>query len=72
MKIEFIDKDQIWTDEQTNYWFLVDGESYAIADQNGTLRLLDRDGCPMDDPRAADHDRIKDALLPHYEAHIND
>ena len=66
MIIEFIEKDQVYQEETTNYWFSVDGESYAISDCNGELSLLDSDGCPGDNPR------IFDALKPEYEKRIMD
>ena len=69
-EIVFVDKDQNWQDETTNYWFLVDGESYGISDSNGEQRLLDSDGCPVED--CNDHDGIKALLMPHYENYIND
>ena len=74
-KIEFVEKDQIWQNEQTNYWFNVDGESYAVADQNGNLSLLDSEGYPIAghgnfvNPR---YENLLSDLKPHYEAHIED
>lgn len=46
MQIDFVQKDQIWQNETTNYWFQVDGEGWAISDCNGVISLLDCDGCP--------------------------
>lgn len=66
--IEFIEKDQIWQNETTNYWFTVDGESWAISDSNGCVQLLDCDGCPVDP--CNDHDSILELLLPHYYCNI--
>lgn len=68
--ITFIEKDQIWQDETTNYWFEVDGINWAILDNNGEIKLLDTDGYPVED--CNDHDNIKDLLFPEYEKHIND
>jgi len=70
MNIEFIEKDQIWQEQQTTYWFSVDGVEYAIADQEGSLGLLDSSGYPIDD--CNDHDNIKDALISEYKKHIDD
>ena len=70
MNIEFLEKDQLWNDERTNYWFSVDGEEYAVSDQNGELTLLDHNSVPVDE--CNDHGNILDALLPHYRNHIND
>lgn len=67
-KVEFIEKDNIYQNETTNYWFNVDGENYAISDCNGELTLIDRDGCPAD----VKDNNIKDLLIPEYEKHIND
>ena len=49
MKVKFIEKDRIEQEEQTNYWFLIDGISYAIAEKNGELRVLDHQGYPIAD-----------------------
>lgn len=68
--ITFIQKDQLWNDEQTNYWFSVNDEEYAIADQNGDLKLLDADGVPVEP--CNDHDRVFDQLVPLVENHIED
>ena len=68
--INFIEKDQDWANETTRYWFDVDGTNYCIADQNGDLTLLDDEGFPIEEQN--DHNRIKAALIPHYEKHIND
>ncbi len=50
--ISFLEKDQNWADERTNYWFNVeiDGEktTVAISDHNGELTALDSDGKPID------------------------
>ena len=70
MKIKFIEKDQNWQEQQTTYWFEVDGAEYAIADQNGELSLLDKNSYPIDDWN--DHDNVKDALISEYTKHIND
>ena len=61
LTVAFIDADQNFQDETTNYWFLVDGESFALSDCNGEVQLLDCDGCPVDD--CNDHDGIKQLLV---------
>lgn len=66
MKITFLEKDQIWQEERTLYFFDVDGSSYAIADDQGQLTLLDDEGFPIDPQN--DHDNILRQLLPHYDA----
>ena len=68
MEIKFVEKDQNWQNGSTNYWFDVDGETYAICDEAGQLSLLDCDGCPIDE--CNDHDNVKDALIPEYKKHI--
>lgn len=70
MSIKFIEKDQNWQEQQTTYWFNVDGAEYAIADQNGSLSLLDSSGYPIDD--CNDRDNIKDVLISEYKKHIDD
>ena len=70
MNIDFLEKDQIWNDEKTNYWFSVDGVEWAISEQNGELALLDSNSCPVEP--CNDHDGIMDALFPLYQEHIND
>lgn len=70
MNVEFIEKEQIWQEEQTRYWFTVEGENYCIADTNGDLQLLDSEGYPIEE--CNDHDGIKDALIPEYEKRIED
>ena len=65
MSITLQSIDQVWQDETTNYWFLVDGESYAVSDNYGLIRLLDCDGYPIEG--CNDHDRILDKLTHHYE-----
>ena len=47
MEIEYKEIEQDWANETTRYWFIVDGEEYCLADQNGDLTLLDCDGCPI-------------------------
>ena len=68
MEITFVEKDQVWQDEKTNYWFDVDGEQYAVSDCNGELTLLDFEGYPI--LPCNDHDNIKEALIPEYERRI--
>lgn len=65
MKTEFLTKEQDWQNETTRYWFLVNGENYCIADNNGDLTLLDSEGYPIDD--CNDHEGIKDALTKEYK-----
>ena len=68
--IKFIEKDQIFQNETTNYWFEIDGESWAISDCNGMLTLLDCDGAPVEE--CNDRDGVKKLLVAEYEKHIND
>lgn len=44
MTIKFIEKEQIWDLEQTRYWFDVDGVEWCLADENGDISLLDKNG----------------------------
>ena len=70
MNIEFIEKDQVWQNETTRYWFDVDGVTYCIADNNGDLKLLDSEGFPIDD--CNDFGSIKEKLTPLYLEHVLD
>lgn len=68
MTITFLEKDQIWQDEQTRYWFSVDDTNYCIADTCGIIQLLDEDGCTIED--CNDHGNIKELLMPEYAARV--
>ena len=57
----YITTEQNFEDETTNYWFLVDGASYALSDCNGALTLLDCDGVPVDESK--DSENIKQLLI---------
>lgn len=69
-KIKFVEKDQVWQNERTNYWFTVNSESFAVSDQNGELTLLDCDGCPIE--KCNDHNNVLEALIPEYKKHIKE
>ena len=69
MNITFLEKDQIWQNEQTNYWFDVDGEKYAIADQCGEKKLLDFEGFPLESND--DHVRLFEILLDLSYQHVD-
>jgi len=48
--------------ENTTYWYLIDGESYGLCtNTDGTIQLLDYEGFPVDE--CNDHDNIKMMLL---------
>ena len=48
--------------ENTTYWYLIDGESYGLCiNTDGTSQLLDSEGFPVDE--CNDHDNIKTMLL---------
>lgn len=47
--------------ETTRIWFDVDGEMYAIADNNGSIALLDNEGFPFQDGE------IEQKLTPQYK-----
>ncbi|WP_335914960.1 hypothetical protein [Shewanella algae] len=70
MEIKFIEKDQVWQSETTNYWFEVDGVIWAVSDCNGELKLLDSEGYPVEP--CNDKEFVLDALKSHYEQHILD
>lgn len=46
--VKFTQKDNNWQDENTIYWFDVDGESYGVCESSyGDISVLDCDGCPV-------------------------
>jgi hypothetical protein len=47
MAVVFIEKDQNWQNEQTVYWFDVDGETYGVSEQPLDVAVVDCDGCPV-------------------------
>jgi len=48
--------------ENTTYWYLIDGESYGLCiNTDGISQLLDSEGCPIDE--CNDHGNIKTMLL---------
>ncbi len=65
MDIIYLGKDQNWADETTIYWFSVDCENYGIAYNNGKTKLLDCDGCPVEECNA--RHRFKDYILKTIE-----
>lgn len=62
MNIKSICEDNNGQDETNNFWFDVDGQEWAVSETNGVKRLLDCDGCPVDE--CNDHDGILEQLLP--------
>jgi len=61
MNASFITKQEIVQNATVNYWFNVEGEDFALSDCDGELRLLDCDGCPVED--CNDHDNVKQLLI---------
>ena len=71
--VTFIEKDQVWVSETTNYWFDVDDEQWAISDCNGELTLLDCDGCPVaSEDCGKKYAQLFQDLAPEYKKHICD
>jgi hypothetical protein len=68
--IKFIEKDQIWQNETTNYWFNVNGKQWAVSDCRGELKLLDHDGYPVEP--CNDRENLLELLTPHYQSHVSD
>ena len=66
--ITFTEKDHIWQNETTNYWFDVDDEQWCISDCNCRLTLLGCGGCPVE--QCNDRDNLLEQLTPHYLNHI--
>lgn len=55
----FIEKEQVWQDEATRYWFDVDGENYAVVESGGMRTIIDKDGYPLTRSQEADQiDRV--------------
>ena len=44
MKIQFFEKEQDWQNEETRYWFDVDGEQYAVVESGSGSSIIDGDG----------------------------
>lgn len=45
---EYTGKDQNWQDEQTTYWFDIDGDVYGVVESDSDSKIVDVDGCPID------------------------
>ena len=71
MTIKFLEKNQVWQNETTEYWFDLDGTVYNMCDNNGRVRLYDSENYPID-LSDTDHDRIYELLYPEYQKHISD
>lgn len=70
MKVTFLDKEQDYQNETTQYWFELEEETelgniFAIYDTNGRLSLIAENGESLEE--WYDHDRIKDMLVTEYE-----
>jgi len=64
MEIEYKGIAQDWENETTRYLFIVDGEEYCLADQNGDFSLFDCDGKKLRlDCRATINRKIIRALV---------
>jgi hypothetical protein len=50
VEIDFLEKEILHQNDETRYWFRVDGEDYCISDCAGTLTMLDSKGCRVDEP----------------------
>lgn len=73
MKPTFLEKEQDFQNETTQYWFDINeatelGSIFAIYDTNGDLSLIASNGESLEGWH--DHDRIKEALVAEYENHI--
>lgn len=44
MTAKFIEAEQVWQDEQTRYWFELDGAEYCVAESGPTVAYLRADG----------------------------
>lgn len=47
MNATYISKDQNYQNEQTIYWFDVDGEQYGVSEQSHSISVVDCDGFPV-------------------------
>lgn len=66
MNAIYTTKDQNFSNEQTVYWFDVDGEEYGVSDQAGDICVVDCDGCPVNLSDA------KNAILRTLPNHVTD
>jgi hypothetical protein len=41
---KFLEKEQVWQNEQTRYWFDVDGETFAIVECGSDVSVIGHDG----------------------------
>ena len=58
--VTFVEKDQNWQEQRTNYWFMVDGESYGVCESfDGDVTILDCDGYPVN-TQGQELDALKD------------
>lgn len=57
MTAKFIAAEQIWQDEQTRYWFELDGAEYCVAESGPTVTYLRGDGDEINN--AADRERVR-------------
>ena len=47
LKAMYAGKDQNYQDETTNYWFELGDDEFAVSECNGSSKLLDCDGSPL-------------------------
>lgn len=59
-QVEFIEKEQDWQNEATRYWFLVDGEEYAVVESGSEVTIIDEDGRELSPERTA---RLRPVLI---------
>lgn len=45
--VNYTGKDQNWQDEQTTYWFDVEGDVYGVVEGCTDCSIVDVDGCPI-------------------------
>lgn len=54
MNVTYLSKDNNWQNENTTYWFDVDGETYGVSDTSGDRIIVDSESCPVNTSDARD------------------
>lgn len=47
--VEFLLVEQSWMNHETRYWFDVDGQQYAVVENEGSSRIVDSEGFPVNE-----------------------
>ena len=47
-KVKYVEKDQVWMEAATIYWFNIDGVLWGVHESEGLVSYLDYQGYPVD------------------------